>query len=110
MEEKVYFSRRGFRSRPRPGTLRLRIHNSGPYYWCIDTNGAKNGRQTDRRQNDFRRAHFSKKGCFKIQKCIVQLFNIEIQPTVSKIGLLAEKESKKEEKSDFDQITNIIFV
>jgi hypothetical protein len=40
MEEKVYFSMRGSRFRPRPGTPRLRIRNSGPCYWCLDTNEA----------------------------------------------------------------------
>jgi hypothetical protein len=32
-----------------------------------------------------------------------QLFRIEIQSKLSKIGILAENEPKKEEKSDFDQ-------
>jgi hypothetical protein len=32
----MYFSRRGSRSRPRPGTPRLRIQNSGLLYWCLD--------------------------------------------------------------------------
>jgi hypothetical protein len=40
MEEKVIFFRRGSRSRPRPRTPELRIQNSRPYYWCLDTNRA----------------------------------------------------------------------
>jgi hypothetical protein len=36
MKEKVYFSRRGSRSRPRPWAPRPRTQNSGPYNWCLD--------------------------------------------------------------------------
>jgi hypothetical protein len=78
MEEKVYFPRRGFRSRRRPGTPRFRtvllvsrnqrsiVQNFSSLGAIAAKKYATDG-QTDRRHNDFSRAHFSKmcsKNCF----------------------------------------------
>jgi hypothetical protein len=59
IKEKVYFSKRGFRSRSRSWTTWLRIQNSRPYYWCLHRASCEiSSRRTDRRLNDFSWALF----------------------------------------------------